>query len=264
MIEKLLPDIENVVAYQRTLSNADLATKSKAYAQDYVTEVDMVSQKMIVEGIDRCFPGSGILSEEEGDDRLPVNGTPLFIIDPLDGTANYVNRMGYWGLSVALVKDGQITEGIIANGYDNNIICSLSAKPMQTAGGGMESMQFYAIDSGFESSRFLWTNAKRRQFGATVPACLFCCTPGANNAPSLDAVLIGSSSIWDIAGAVAVLNAIGGVALDSEGRDMAVVDIFDTYGDIWSLKQKRFQAILSASPSLAREIVATGVLGIRS
>jgi myo-inositol-1(or 4)-monophosphatase len=90
-----------------TGEGADGAGEGPVYLKadhELVLGVDLLSQKILVDGIARRFPGCGIYSEElpnwpecEGDRRLK------FVIDPLDGTHNYHFGIPLWGISVALV-----------------------------------------------------------------------------------------------------------------------------------------------------------------
>ena len=94
-------------------------------ARDVVTDVDHLSEALIMDAIRQRFPGDGILAEESGAHHGPeanadadaaaralVHGR-TWIIDPLDGTVNYANGIPYFCVSVALVVDGQPTVGAV-------------------------------------------------------------------------------------------------------------------------------------------------------
>ncbi len=88
-------------------------------ARDIVTEVDHLSEALIVEAIRTAFPADGILAEESGVlDR--ADGSPAtapvgrtWVVDPLDGTVNYANGIPFFCVSVALVVDGVPAVGVI-------------------------------------------------------------------------------------------------------------------------------------------------------
>lgn len=75
-----------------------------------VTEMDLLSEKMIVREISRRFPGHAFLAEEgasrEGADYR-------WVIDPLDGTTNYAHRFPVFCVSIALEKEGQVVLGVV-------------------------------------------------------------------------------------------------------------------------------------------------------
>ena len=80
-------------------------------AQDVVTEVDHLSEALIIEAIRARFPGDAILAEETGEHRAmageaPTTGGRVWIVDPLDGTINYANGIPLFCVSIGLVVDG--------------------------------------------------------------------------------------------------------------------------------------------------------------
>ncbi|WP_434530767.1 inositol monophosphatase family protein [Haloarcula sp. NS06] len=96
----------------------DLSVESKANKNDLVTETDRDAQRQVVTTIRAEFPGDRFLCEEdlstlagpevdrdvEGVDSVPDSGS-VWVIDPIDGTANYVRGMRLWGTSVSAVVD---------------------------------------------------------------------------------------------------------------------------------------------------------------
>ena len=82
--------------------------------KDLVSEADFESQRAIQEIIQGVFPDHGFLGEE-GDPNLPgENGSEFrWIVDPLDGTVNYVHRLPAYSVSVALERCGQLQVGVV-------------------------------------------------------------------------------------------------------------------------------------------------------
>ncbi len=76
---------------------------------DLVTEVDRESERRLVSALEEKFPADGILAEEELS-RKSTSGR-RWIIDPLDGTTNYVHNHPFFGISVGAQEKGEITEG---------------------------------------------------------------------------------------------------------------------------------------------------------
>ena len=79
---------------------------TKTHANDLVSQVDFASEKLIVDAVIDAFPGDSILGEE-GSDITGDSGW-RWIIDPLDGTLNYLTGAGPWSVSIAL-QHGQQT-----------------------------------------------------------------------------------------------------------------------------------------------------------
>lgn len=84
----------------------------KGYA-DPVTEYDKKSENILIEGIMKRYPNSSILTEESGE--YSSEGNIRWIIDPLDGTVNFIHSIPFIALSVGLEVDGEIVGGIIYN-----------------------------------------------------------------------------------------------------------------------------------------------------
>ncbi len=97
-------------------------------AKDVVTEVDHLSEALIMGAIRGQFPGDGILAEESGEHRGTTAGAATdqaddvvrslahgrtWIIDPLDGTVNYANGLPHFCVSVGLVVDGRPAAGAV-------------------------------------------------------------------------------------------------------------------------------------------------------
>lgn len=77
-----------------------------------VTEADDAAQAVIIDLIRTRFPDHGFLAEEGLDESSP--GQPFrWIVDPLDGTSNYVHRFPYYAVSIGLAYQGQIVLGVI-------------------------------------------------------------------------------------------------------------------------------------------------------
>jgi len=88
----------------------DVATK--ASATDYVTEADTGAQRRIVDRVTGAYPDDGIVGEE-GDRRKRLRtGETAWVIDPIDGTTNYVRGIPFWATSVAAVEDGETVAAV--------------------------------------------------------------------------------------------------------------------------------------------------------
>ena len=77
-----------------------------------VTQADREAEQVIVEILRRAFPDHGFLGEEFGE-RGPRDRR--FIIDPIDGTKNFVRRIPVWATLIALEEAGEVTVGVVHN-----------------------------------------------------------------------------------------------------------------------------------------------------
>jgi myo-inositol-1(or 4)-monophosphatase len=88
-------------------------------AKDVVTEVDHLSEALILDGIRERFPDDAILAEETGGHDTKAGDAPTsgigraWVVDPLDGTINYANGIPFFCVSIALVEAGRPVVGVI-------------------------------------------------------------------------------------------------------------------------------------------------------
>ncbi|MGD1888089.1 MAG: inositol monophosphatase family protein [Cohaesibacteraceae bacterium] len=81
--------------------------------QDFVTAIDRDTETMIRNELTKAFPGDGVLGEEFGG---PKSDGPLWVVDPIDGTANFIRGLADWAVSLALVEGNHLHLGIIYDG----------------------------------------------------------------------------------------------------------------------------------------------------
>lgn len=85
----------------------DLAVETKSNKTDVVTEFDCRSQRRVIEVIEAEFPDDAIVGEEEDAlKEVPAEGD-VWVVDPIDGTNNFVRGIPLWTTSVAAVRDGE-------------------------------------------------------------------------------------------------------------------------------------------------------------
>lgn len=93
----------------------DIPVETKDGPTDFVTEADRAAQRAVVAEIRDAFPDDPIVGEEdEAPSSIPESG-PAWVVDPIDGTTNYVRGMQTWTTAVAAVEDGEpVAAAIVA------------------------------------------------------------------------------------------------------------------------------------------------------
>jgi len=102
---------DTTMRYAKRVDELDVRSKSR---NDFVSQVDEIAEKLIIESIHERYPGHGILGEEtgrQGDDEY------LWIIDPLDGTTNFLHGFPMFAVSIGLQIKGRMQVGVV---YDPN------------------------------------------------------------------------------------------------------------------------------------------------
>ena len=90
---------------------------SQKQVNDFVTEVDQASEQIIIETLLTAYPGHGILAEESGQEHGAKDSEFVWIIDPLDGTTNFIHGFPVYCVSIALAVKGKVEQAVI---YDPN------------------------------------------------------------------------------------------------------------------------------------------------
>jgi myo-inositol-1(or 4)-monophosphatase len=83
---------------------------SEKRPHDFVTEVDKQAEQIIIDTVRRNYPNHGFLAEESGE--IQGDGT-VWIIDPLDGTTNFIHNFPHFAVSIAISIRGRIEHGLV-------------------------------------------------------------------------------------------------------------------------------------------------------
>jgi myo-inositol-1(or 4)-monophosphatase len=188
---------------------------------DPVTEADLAVDAALREQLLR--PGEGWLSEETADDASRLARVRCWIVDPLDGTKEFVMGIPEWGVSIGLVIDGEAMAGGFLNPLSGLHVvgavgqgCWSSGRACTVRDGdGLAGMEVLASRS--ETSRGEW-----KQFADDA----FTVKPTGSVAYKFAMVAAGETdatwtlvpkSEWDVAGGVALVRAAGGEVIVNDG-----------------------------------------------
>lgn len=201
--------------------------------KDYVTEVDRAAEEAVIDILRTAYPDHGFLGEESGVHVAPGEATgdsPEFqwIIDPLDGTTNFIHGFPAYAVSIALAQRGQITQAVVYDPTRNEMFTAsrgsgaflndrrmrvsgqtryhdalLGAHVPGSAGGATGPSRFSSLLSECASARRMGSTVLDMAYVATGRFDGFC---GIHLKP------------WDVAaGSLLVLEA-GGLVADFEGE----------------------------------------------
>nr|WP_256516273.1 inositol monophosphatase family protein [Actinoplanes aksuensis] len=91
----------------------DVQTKSTA--TDVVTAADKAVERQVIEALQAARPGDGVLGEEYGTTATSAEGAVRWILDPIDGTVNYLYGLPQYAVSLAAELDGVVVAGVVVN-----------------------------------------------------------------------------------------------------------------------------------------------------
>ena len=104
----------------RASNDIELLKVSSKQPNDFVTEVDKAAEKAIIETLQEAYPGYGILAEESGL-SAGQDSEYQWIIDPLDGTTNFIHGMPQYAVSIALAKSGIVEQAVVFDPNRNEL-----------------------------------------------------------------------------------------------------------------------------------------------
>lgn len=97
-----------------------VGVSSKSH-NDFVTEVDQAAEEAIIEVLLGAYPGHGILAEESGRTHGAKDSEYLWIIDPLDGTTNFIHGFPVYAVSIALAFRGHVQQAVVYDPARNDL-----------------------------------------------------------------------------------------------------------------------------------------------
>jgi 3'(2'), 5'-bisphosphate nucleotidase len=209
---------------------AEIASWSKQDSSP-LTHADLRSDSVIRQGLNEAFPGVFVLSEESISNQ-PLDQDTFFLVDPLDGTKEFIQRNGEFTVNIALVHRGEPVAGVVmapalgelffaARGLGAWMKNAGDVAPIHVAG-RVPGEPLRVIGSRRHSGEALSAWLARLQcdyrFVAAGSSLKFCrlAQGQADIYPR-----IGPTSQWDTAAGQAVLEEAGGAVLDPDGRPLA-------------------------------------------
>jgi len=101
---------------------------SQKQVNDFVTEVDQASEQAIIETLLTAYPGHGILAEESGNAHGAKDSEFVWIIDPLDGTTNFIHGFPVYCVSIALAVKGKVEQAVVYDPTRNDLFTATKGR----------------------------------------------------------------------------------------------------------------------------------------
>jgi len=196
--------------------------------------------------------GEGWLSEETRDDPRRLACRRVWVVDPLDGTREFVERLPEWCVSIGLVEDGRPVAGGIYNPATEQLFAgsietglTLNGKPARVKQGGASLAGGEVLASRSEVKRGEWQRFAGHPFSVKALGSV---------AYKLALVAAGLADAtwthvpkheWDVAGGTALMAAGGGQVLTLEGQPAA-----------FNRQKPKFTGFLASRPALMPELLA--------
>uniref|UniRef100_W8BFE4 Inositol-1-monophosphatase n=1 Tax=Ceratitis capitata TaxID=7213 RepID=W8BFE4_CERCA len=237
-------------------SNADAVYKQKAAFFDLVTKYDKEIEDILVEGLHKAFPESKFIGEEavaESGKVPELTDAPTWIIDPIDGTTNFIHRIPHWCISVGLAINKELVAGIVYNPIANEMYSAWKGHGAYLNGQRIhvrkctemnDAVLAYEI-SLIHAAAVRDKNVKRISKLAANSTGTRCMGSGALTLcyvarGSFDCYHVEDLQAWDIAGGAVILREAGGVLYHTTGGEFHIM---------------KPDLIAAATPELAKTMV---------
>lgn len=233
----------------REVENLQVSVKG---AGDFVSRADLAAERIIREELTRARPAYGWLGEESGE-TPGEDPTRRWIVDPLDGTTNFLHGLPHWAVSIALEHKGEIVAGVIFDPAKDEMFYAekgagawMNESRIRVSGRRSLSEALLATGVPFGTKRTL--PATMRDLARLMPA-----TAGVRRwgAAALDLAYVAAGRLdgywerelnpWDMAAGLIIVREAGGMVeavreghkiFDSGSVIAANADIFDAFAGL--------------------------------
>ncbi|OGO94337.1 MAG: inositol monophosphatase [Coxiella sp. RIFCSPHIGHO2_12_FULL_42_15] len=243
-----------IVRFLDHLETSDVNEKSR---HDFVTKADQMAEKEIIEQIRRRYPSHSIIAEESE----PVHGDRFcWIIDPLDGTTNFIHGLPQFAVSIALRIDEKLTVGVVYDPIKDELFTAERGKGAQLNNRRIRVSNCLKMENALLGTGFPCRNTEKLPYYLKTFATLFPNSAGVRRmgAASLDLAYLAAGrldafwemdlSIWDIAAGALLVVEAGGMVSDFQGEEKYLEN-----GHIVAASPKLHKPLLDALVETKRE-----------
>lgn len=241
------------------LDNLEVIEKSP---NDFVTEIDQAAEKEVIYHISKAHPDHGFLGEEGGL-QGNTDSDYQWIIDPIDGTTNFVRGIPHFAISIACLHKGQLLHGVVLDPIRREEFTASRGKGAQLNGRRMRVSSRKSLDGAligtgipFKSRSEAHIPAYTRSLEAVAKQTAGIRRAGAASldlayvaAGRMDAFWEIGLSQWDIAAGVLLIRESGGLISDFAGGN----DFLDS-GNIVAGNPKCFKGLLQTVQPFLKDI----------
>lgn len=205
-----------------------LNVRSKDH-NDFVSEVDQAAEQAIKDTLIEAYPDHGFIGEEFGSDRNDAEN--VWIIDPLDGTTNFLHGFPQYSISIALMTNGQLTQAVVYDPNRNDLFTATKGRgaflnDRRIRVSNRSKLQDAIIGTGFPYRDFSHLDTYCDMFKDMIKSTAGLRRPGS---AALDLAYVAAGqfdgfweiglSQWDIAAGALLVQEAGGIVGDFEGNE---------------------------------------------
>jgi myo-inositol-1(or 4)-monophosphatase len=211
----------------RATEQVDTLDVKEKSANDFVTEVDTASEKEIIYTISKAHPDHGFLGEEGGQ-QGNINSDYQWIIDPLDGTTNFIHGIPHFAVSIACLYKGQLEHAVILDPIRREEFVASRGKGAQLNGRRMRISTRKSLDGALIGTGIPFKSRSEQHIPAYTKSLEAVAKQTAGirraGAASLDLAYVATGRLdafwelglnqWDLAAGVLLIRESGGLISD--------------------------------------------------
>ena len=211
-----------------------IQVEEKSNRNDLVTEMDKKTEEMLIKNIRQHFPDERIFAEESDNEEIKDLNGVVWIIDPIDGTTNFIHQRRNFAVSIGIYENGIGKMGFIYDVMNNELFHAAKGQGAFLNGRALERLERVRVSEAIIGLNAAWILANRR-FDATILRDLVRDVRGTRSygsaaieiasvcAGRLDAYLSLRLSPWDIAAGLVLLGEVGGIASNLRGEPLSLL-----------------------------------------
>lgn len=238
---------DHIVRYMDRIEGMSITSKGR---NDFVTEVDKQAELIIIDIIHKAYPQHSILAEESGEQG---KGEYKWIIDPLDGTTNYLHGFPHFAVSIALEHKGELDQAVVYDPLKQELFTASKGGGAYLDNRRIRVSQRKSLEGALLGTGFPFRDHDKLDVFLETFRAFFPMTAGIRRAgvASLDLAYVACGRLdgfwefglyeWDIAAGALLIQEAGGFITDLSGNEN-----YMTCGDI-----------LTANTSLHSELLNT-------
>jgi myo-inositol-1(or 4)-monophosphatase len=213
----------------RAMKRLDTIKIAEKQPNDFVTEVDERVEQEIISIIKKAYPDHGILGEESGQHE---GNDYLWVIDPIDGTRNFIHGFPHFAISIALMHKNKIEHGLIYNPLTQELFTASRGKGAQLNNQKIRISQRKILPECLLGTGFAYRHKDKTSavpgniFNSILPICGDVRRMGA---ATLDLAYVACGrldgfwemglQLWDIAAGILLVKEAGGMICDPQGGE---------------------------------------------
>jgi myo-inositol-1(or 4)-monophosphatase len=216
---------------------------------DFVTEVDMMAEKEIIQILQSTYPDHAIIAEESG--QTAQTNESVWIIDPLDGTTNFIHGFPHYAVSIAYQYRGKIEHGVIYDPIRDELFSASRGRGAKLNNTRLRVSPCTRLEQSLVGTGFPVKYQDEQPLYLRLFDRIFPKTAGVRRAGSaaldlayvaagrLDAFWEMKLKLWDFAAGILLIKEAGGLVGDFQGSDNYL-----SSGNIVAGNSKLFKALV--------------------